>query len=447
MIKTLRFFVFSALMMICCSSFAQTVTFDATTDLGQQAGSSTGNDQVSKDGITIATSPTGSFGNGNQYRIYKNSVLTISSTVGKITKIEFTCTASGTAKYGPGNFTDATAGSYAYSDIIGTWTGEAAEVSMTASTNQVRATQIVVTYVSDGSASKADPALAFSETSVEVVLGETFTAPTLSKATTADVTYTSSNTEVATVDAATGAVTIVAAGTTKITATAAENDNYRAGNASYTINVKNPVYTEVTLPYNESFVTDQGSFVIQDVTLGDGLTYVWKHTTYNTDGYMKASAYKSAPVAAESWIISPTINMTGISEATVAFDHTGKFFGTPTAEATIWIKEETAAEWTQLTIPTYFANTDYVFVNNEIDITEWAGKKVKIGFKYTSSAEYAGTWEIKNFSVVGVVSGIENVENNDIIEKNSPIYNIAGQVVTKDYKGIVIKNGKKYIQK
>ena len=107
-----------------------------------------------------------------------------------------------------------------------------------------------------------------------------------------------------------------------------------------------------------------------------------------------------------------------ISEATVAFDHTGKFFGTPTAEATLWIKEEAAAEWTQLTIPTYFANTDYVFVNNEIDITEWAGKKVKIGFKYTSSAEYAGTWQIKNFSVVGVVSGIENVENNDIIEKN-----------------------------
>lgn len=279
MIKTLRFFVFSVLMMLCGTAFAQTVTFDATTDLGQQAGSSTGNDQVSKDGITIATSPTGSFGNGNQYRIYKNSVLTISSSVGKITKIEFTCTASGTAKYGPGNFTGATAGSYTYSDKVGTWTGEAAEVSMTASTNQVRATQIVVTYVSDGSADKADPALAFSETSVEVVLGEAFTAPTLSKVTTADVTYTSSNTDVATVDAATGAVTIVAAGTTKITATAAENDNYRAGNVSYTINVKNPIYTEVTLPYNETFVSDQGSFVIQDVTLGDGLTYVWKHTT------------------------------------------------------------------------------------------------------------------------------------------------------------------------
>ena len=30
---------------------------------------------------------------------------------------------------------------------------------------------------------------------------------------------------------------------------------------------------------------------------------------------------------------------------------------------------------------------------------------------------------------------------------NGAIYNLAGQQVSKDYKGVVVKNGKKFIQK
>ena len=31
--------------------------------------------------------------------------------------------------------------------------------------------------------------------------------------------------------------------------------------------------------------------------------------------------------------------------------------------------------------------------------------------------------------------------------KNAPVYNLAGQQVGASYKGVVIKNGKKYVQK
>lgn len=51
------------------------------------------------------------------------------------------------------------------------------------------------------------------------------------------VTYTSSNKDVATVDAATGKVTIVGAGTATITATAAETGNYKEASASYNLTV------------------------------------------------------------------------------------------------------------------------------------------------------------------------------------------------------------------
>lgn len=60
--------------------------------------------------------------------------------------------------------------------------------------------------------------------------------PTLSGAQTS-VTYSSGNTSVATVDAASGAVTIRGIGETVITATAEENDLFKEGSASYTLKV------------------------------------------------------------------------------------------------------------------------------------------------------------------------------------------------------------------
>ena len=93
-----------------------------------------------KDYVTVAGS-NGTI-NSDQIRMFKNSTTTISTSVGKIVKIEFTCTASGTSQYGPGCFAAQTG--YSYDGKIGTWEGEATSVSFTAETNQVRATQIVV---------------------------------------------------------------------------------------------------------------------------------------------------------------------------------------------------------------------------------------------------------------------------------------------------------------
>jgi len=86
---------------------------------------------------------------------------------------------------------------------------------------------------------KSERELAFSYSSVTATLGDDFTEPTLNGVKT-DVTYTSSNTTVATVDPSTGAVELLAAGTTTITASAPETDEYNAGSAKYTLTVKEP---------------------------------------------------------------------------------------------------------------------------------------------------------------------------------------------------------------
>ena len=148
MMKPLRLSLVSMLLMICGIASAQsTVTFTAGTDVGTTTASSSGADQITKDGVTIA------IGNGAmaepQYRVYKNSTFTVSSTVGNITKIEMSCTASGTTKQGPGCLENPTTGTYSYEGTEGVWTGEATEVQFSTPTNQCRMTLVVV-YINGG---------------------------------------------------------------------------------------------------------------------------------------------------------------------------------------------------------------------------------------------------------------------------------------------------------
>ena len=125
------------------------IVFDADVDKGN-AGTDSNNATsytITKDGVTITVSSgiLGTYNGEAHYRIYKNQTLTVTSTVGNVKKVTFTCTANDDAKYGPGCFTWST-GDYTYSGPTGTWTGDAAEVVFTTSSNQVRASQIVVEF-------------------------------------------------------------------------------------------------------------------------------------------------------------------------------------------------------------------------------------------------------------------------------------------------------------
>ena len=107
------------------------VTFDATKDKGS---TSTGTVSFEKDGITLSVE-NGALGNGTDYRIYKNTKLTISSSVGTITNIALTYKS---ASYDGGGW------SASYNPNAETWTSPAA------SGEQARITKIVVTYTSSG---------------------------------------------------------------------------------------------------------------------------------------------------------------------------------------------------------------------------------------------------------------------------------------------------------
>lgn len=378
--------------------------------------------------------------NGNELRFYKGADMTFKVPEGNvITKVELT------AKV-PAKFESAV-GTYAN----GTWTGSANSVVISTNITEKNTpiSSAVVTYQSSSAPMKKDPALSFSETTVSGVVGEAFVAPALTKATTAAVVYTSSNETVATVNAETGEVTLLAAGETKITATAAENDEYNGGSASYTLIVTTPALDVVQEPYSESFETEFGSFVLDNVNLSEGLSYVWSiDKKYKC---AKASAFvnkKNLP--SESWLVSPWIELSCAEvERNLYFDHAvSKYFGNVSEEATLWIKVE-GGDWTQITSIAYPEvpqdKSFSPFETQAVSLAGYEGKKIKVGFKYVSTDEAAGTWEIRNFKVSTDVSGVNEIKA-DKLDVNAPVYNLAGQRVNANAKGILIQNGKKFIK-
>lgn len=155
-----------------------------------------------------------------------------------------------------------------------------------------------------------------------------------------------------------------------------------------------------TLPFSETFETSLGSFTTQSVS-GD---QVW---AYNSNKYAMITGYvASVNYANEDWLISPEINLAGVTAAKLSFDHVTRYFTDLKNEATVWISENyvsglpSTATWTQLTTKTFVNAADWNLVTSgEISLTPYVGKKVKIAFKYISTATKAGTWEVKNFKV------------------------------------------------
>lgn len=155
-----------------------------------------------------------------------------------------------------------------------------------------------------------------------------------------------------------------------------------------------------TVVLDESFATGQGSFTIDNKQLPNGEgSFVWNHGSFNDDKFMKASAYiGGTKYASESWLVSPPVDLTQATTATLTFDHAHNYAGTAEEEFTLWATETSADNWQQLTIDKY--GSGFKFTTATIDLSAYAGKTIKFAFKYISTTAAAGTWEIKNVKVV-----------------------------------------------
>ena len=133
----LFFALFAMLALGVGNAWAETVEFTPSNCTAWN--STQGSQSQTIDGITLSSDNAAK---NTQLRLYSGGKHTISSTVGNITSIVFTCTTNGTSNYGPGKMTGD--GYVASSGKTGEWTGNAASVTLNG--GQSRCTSILVTY-------------------------------------------------------------------------------------------------------------------------------------------------------------------------------------------------------------------------------------------------------------------------------------------------------------
>lgn len=435
MVKTLRYAFMAMLMLVCSTAFAGVITLNATDFAGGETAT------VTQDGITLtidkgtSTSGAGNLYNGQQFRIYKGNTLTVSSTVGNITQIVFTCTANGTTKQGPGCF--AAQDGYTYEGKIGTWVGNAAAVNFTAESNQVRATTIEVTVGGEVGPTKKSAGLKFSETTVNYELGTTFTAPTFTKATTAAVKFVSDNEEVATVNAEGVIAATGKEGKAVITATSEENDEFNAGNATCT------VYVYHMNVYKKATAVEAGKDYLI-VAQRDEKTYYAAPVKYDAEKpYGFLNSFKVDGIVDELKIKSSyndAFTFEGVEGGYAIKDANGYYLymDENVKHASFQLGNEAKA-WTVEPAE----NGTFTITNNGKFIQYGNGTFTTFG-AWTEAQENAVKPML--FVLDDAASSINGVQTT-VKPQSNVRYNIAGQRVAADYKGIVIINGKKYLQK
>lgn len=153
-----------------------------------------------------------------------------------------------------------------------------------------------------------------------------------------------------------------------------------------------------------TFAGGKGDFTIENKVTPEEMPEIWT-TGAN---YIKATASKymsddqTTPTKfdAESWLISPSINLSSVTHATLTFEHAARYFYSDKSGMTVLVSETSTGVWEQVTIPTYPEGTDWTFVSSgDINLDKYIGKQIQIAFKYISTTSTSPTWELKNVLV------------------------------------------------
>lgn len=161
-----------------------------------------------------------------------------------------------------------------------------------------------------------------------------------------------------------------------------------------------------TLPMKSEAIFKDGFETLGNWTAVDVLgAKTWTTTTY---GNPRPSAYfDGGRQANEDWLISNAISLKGYKDVFFSFETDGRFSGNPLevyvtdnytgdVKTTSWTKASNAIFDTDLAGFAGFVSS------GKISLANFAGKDIRVAFKYTSVNGSSTTWELDNFEVKGV---------------------------------------------
>ncbi|HRS68145.1 MAG TPA: endonuclease [Paludibacteraceae bacterium] len=205
----------------------------------------------------------------------------------------------------------------------------------------------------------------------------------------------------------TGTCTFQALDATNVTKNSFNANWTNAGVTNYVLDVSTQTMTgqESAEFLNESFSASQGNFTITNKILPAEISYVWK---WASAAYgIKATAYaNSTNYAAESWLISPDIDLQNATTAKLTFDQARKFGALEHLSVKVSYDN---TNWSDLTVANWPDGSSWSFISSgDVSLDAYIGKIVKIAFVYTSTSSAAATWEIKNVIVSGQKTALAN---------------------------------------
>lgn len=232
------------------------------------------------------------------------------------------------------------------------------------------------------------------------------------------------------------------------------------GNATYYINDTETEEGQLCV-YRGYFLNGERFTSADQIKVGDEVVVYGKLMNYNGT-YEMGTGNKIYSLNGETEI-KPSIDITNTPETAYTVAKANELIAAGEGlETSVYVKgiiTEITEVSAQYGNATYYINdtesTDgqlCVFRGKYLNGEKFTSEdQIKVGDEvivYGQLVNYSGTYEINSgnqlYSINGVTTGINKVEA-DTENVNAPAYNLAGQRVNNSYKGIIIKNGKKYI--
>ena len=197
-----------------------------------------------------------------------------------------------------------------------------------------------------------------------------------------------------------------------------------------TVTVKQaPGFSAFALPFEQTFLDGKGAWETVDTVPVEGVESIW----VNDSRYgMKATSTKKVPSQAE--LISPNIDLSGVSSAVLSFEHVQRYAGNVYDELKLFGSVDNGETWQEILIPVYSSGSNWDFVGSgDISLKKFAGNLLILKFVYKSTENAYATWEIKNLKVVegeAAITTISQLNSATVAAETEYTVNLTDAVVT-----------------
>lgn len=221
---------------------------------------------------------------------------------------------------------------------------------------------------------------------------------------------------------------------------------------AFTGTIIDPSETPVEV-YACTFLGETGDCTIDYAHRPEGMTRdVWTNDAqygWKGSGATGSTKYNNLKYhAADATLLTPVIDLGQYAVAHMNFEHACNYAANPQAVLSVGVRTEGSDVTEPVSVRSWPNGNGWTFVESgKVDLSKYAGKRIHIAFRYTSTDSEACTWEIKNLTVTaqGRFSGIESIPaylQPEVDNSVCPVefYTIDGRRIDPEtYRGIAIR--------